>query len=60
MTAGPDDRDHKAREGKSRSALFAAMLEDHYRQVLDLKFPDKIFGLARRLTLRGKDKRLVP
>jgi hypothetical protein len=30
------------------------MLQGHYRQVLDLKLPDRIFALARKLALRAK------
>ena len=56
MVNGPDTREPARSEGQSRSEIFASMMEDHYRRVLDLKLPDRIFALARKLTVRSKAK----
>lgn len=54
MILGPNLRRPGSLKEKSGPDLFAALLEDYYRQVLDLKLPNRIFGLARRLTVRAK------
>jgi hypothetical protein len=60
VSVDPDTKDHAARKAPSTSALFGQSLEAYYRQVLDLKLPDRIFGLARRLTLRVRDRNRLP
>ena len=57
MVNGPGTREPAHPRAQSRSEIFAAAMKDHYRQVLDLKLPDRIFAFARRLTVRRKASR---